>query len=127
MNPQKTRQGRPKLLGMAHFFRAFSWSIKGFKSAFKGEAAFRHELFLVAVLAPIGCWLGDSNVERALLVGSAITILIVELINIAIESAIDRVGPEYHVLSGRAKDVGSASVFLTICLVVVVWGLILLG
>ena len=127
MNQQKTRQARPKLLGMAHFFRAFGWSMQGFKSAFKGEAAFRHELFLVAVLVPLGCWLGDSNVERALLVGSAITILIVELINTAIESAIDRVGPEYHVLSGRAKDVGSASVFLTICLVVVVWGLILLG
>ncbi len=99
--------------------------MRGLISAYRGESAFRQEIFLVAVLIPLGVWLGETNVERALLAMSPLLILIVELLNTAVESAIDRIGPEFHDLSGRAKDIGSASVFVTLTAVAVLWALIL--
>ncbi|OQX11153.1 MAG: diacylglycerol kinase [Desulfobulbaceae bacterium A2] len=96
----------------------------GFRWAL-AEAAFRQELLLVAVLAPVGLWLGKSGVERALLCGSLLLVLIVEILNSAIEAAIDRFGGEHHPLSGQAKDMGSAAVFLALANVVIVWLLVL--
>ena len=115
------------LSGWTHFRHAFGWSLRGLISAYRGESAFRQEIFLVAALIPLGIWLGESAVERALLATSPLLILIVELLNTAIESAIDRIGPEFHDLSGRAKDIGSASVFVTLAAVGLLWLLVLFG
>ena len=106
---------------------AARWSIKGFRSTFKNEEAFRQELLLLVVLAPLGYWLGNTGVERALLISSLFLVLIVELLNTAVETVVDRIGPEQHKLSGRAKDQGSAAVFVAVALVPVTWILVLLG
>jgi len=106
---------------------ATRWSIKGFRSTLKHEEAFRQEVILLVVLAPMGWWLGDSGMERALLIGSLLVVLIVELLNSAVESAIDRISEEHHPLSGRAKDQGSAAVFVALVLIIMTWGLILVG
>lgn len=79
------------------------------------------------MLIPVAVWLGDNGVERALMIGSLLVVLIVELINSAIETVVDRIGTELHDLSGRAKDLGSAAVFISLIAVPVVWGLVLLG
>jgi diacylglycerol kinase (ATP) len=118
---------RPKLSGMRRLFLAFVNSWKGFKGAFKFEAAFRQEVALAVVLLPLGVWLGKSGVERALLLGSVILVLIVELLNTGIETVVDRIGYERHELSGLAKDVGSTAVLLAFALLAIVWGFILLG
>lgn len=101
------------------------YSFRGFAAAFRNEAAFRQELGLAVVLAPIGIWLGTTGVERALLVGSLLLVLMVELLNSGIEAVVDRVGLERHELSGMAKDIGSAAVFVSLMNVLVVWGLVL--
>ncbi len=104
---------------------ATGYSLAGLKAALVREAAFRQELALFIVLAPLGFWLGQTGVERALLVGSLIFVLVVELLNSAIEALVNRIGPERHELSGIAKDLGSAAVFVSMVLVVVVWALVL--
>lgn len=106
--------------------RAAGYSLAGLKAAALGEAAFRQELALFVVLAPLGIWLGRTGVERAVLVGSLVLVLIVELLNSAVEALVNRIGPEQHELSGMAKDLGSAAVFLAIVLVVTVWALVLI-
>jgi diacylglycerol kinase (ATP) len=105
--------------------RAFGYSLQGLRAAYKEESAFRQELILALVLAPLGLWLGRNGVERVLLIGSLLLVLIVELLNSAIEAIVDRIGAEQHALSGRAKDIGSAAVLLALLLVVVVWTLVL--
>jgi diacylglycerol kinase (ATP) len=100
------------------------YSLAGLGSAWRGEAAFRQEVALAIVLVPLGLWLGRSAVERSLLIGTCLIVLIVELLNSGIESAVDRVGEEHHALSGRAKDLGSAAVFVSLVLTLVVWALI---
>jgi diacylglycerol kinase (ATP) len=117
---------RPKPTGLVRVWRAFGNSAKGFRGAFAEEAAFRQELALAVVLLPLGVWLGDNGVERALLIGPIFVVLIVELLNSAVEAAIDRIGLERHPLSGLAKDIGSAAVFTSFALLVVVWALVLL-
>lgn len=117
---------RSKPTGLVRLWRAFGNTAKGFRGAFVEEAAFRQELALAVVLVPLGLWLGASGVERALLVAPVLVVLIVELLNSAIEAAIDRIGPEHHPLSGLAKDLGSAAVFLSFTLLAVVWLLVLL-
>ena len=117
---------RPKPTGLVRVWRAFGNSAKGFRGAFAEEAAFRQELALAVVLLPLGVWLGDNGVERALLKGPIFVVLIVELLNSAVEAAIDRIGLERHPLSGLAKDIGSAAVFTSFALLVVVWALVLL-
>ena len=112
--------------GLTRIIRAFGYSFQGFRACYRHEAAFRQEALVAAALLPLGLWLGDSGVERSLLVGSWLLVMIVELLNSAIEATVDRFGPEHHKLSGRAKDIGSASVFLAISLAVLVWGLILI-
>ena len=118
---------RPKLSGMRRLFLAFVNSWKGFKGAFKFEAAFRQEVALAVILLPLGVWLGKTGVERALLLGSVVLVLIVELLNTGIETVVDRIGYERHELSGLAKDVGSTAVLLAFALLAIVWGFILLG
>lgn len=108
-------------MGLARIARATGYSFKGLKAAFAGEEAFRQELLIVAVLSPLALWLGRTAVERALLIGSLLLLLIVELLNSAVEAAIDRIGPERHELSGRAKDMGSAAVFVALVLTGTVW------
>lgn len=110
---------------IARVWRAAAYSSAGLRAAVREEAAFRQELALFIVLAPLGLWLGESGLERALLVGSLILVLITELLNSALEAVVNRVGSEPHPLSGMAKDMGSAAVFLAMILVVIVWGLIL--
>ena len=112
---------------VARLIRALKFSIVGLRDAFMGEPAFRQEAVLALVLIPVAAWLGEDNVERALMIGVLLVVMIVELLNSAVEAAIDRIGPERSELSRRAKDYGSAAVFLSLALVVVVWALMLLN
>lgn len=112
--------------GLRRLLLAFGNSFKGFVGAYREEAAFRQELALAIVVIPAAIWLGQTGVERALLIAPMLLILIVELLNSAVETAIDRIGPEHHELSGLAKDIGSAAVLTAFLLLVAVWALILI-
>ncbi len=114
--------GKPGNTGIRRIIRATRFSAQGFAHAWRHEAAFRQELALAIVLTPAAFWLGQNVLERAMLIGVLLLVLIVELLNSAIEAAIDRHGNEQHELSGRAKDLGSAAVFVVLVLVGVVWG-----
>lgn len=116
--------GKPGNTGLKRIIAAAGYSMQGLAAAFRNEAAFRQELALVIVLMPIAIWLGESNLERAVMVAVLLLVLIVELLNSAIEAVVDRIGAEQHELSARAKDIGSAAVFVSLVNVVVVWGLI---
>jgi diacylglycerol kinase (ATP) len=118
---------RPKLVGMRRLFLAFVNSWKGFRGAFRFEAAFRQEVALAVVLLPLGVYLGKTPVEKALLISSVLFVLVVELLNTGIETVVDRIGLERHELSGLAKDVGSTAVLLSFGVLVVIWGFLLLG
>ena len=113
---------KPGQTGIRRIVSACRYSAQGFAQAWQHEAAFRQELVLAVVMTPVAFWLGRSTVERALLIGVLLLVLIVELLNSAIEAAIDRHGAEHHELSGRAKDFGSAAVFLSLTVVVLAWG-----
>lgn len=99
-------------------------SIAGLKAAWKNEAAFRQECALTVVLVPAAFWIGRTAIELILLIGSCLLVLIVELLNTAVEATVDRVGMEHHQLSGRAKDLGSAAVLVSLLLLGLVWALI---
>lgn len=116
-----------KSRGMRRILLAAGYSWKGLRAAFRKEAAFRQELILVLAALPLAIWLGETGLERAALVGSVMLVLIVELLNTGIENVVDRVGTERHKLSGRAKDMGSAAVFVALLNAALVWGLVLLG
>lgn len=116
-----------KVTGVRRIIDAYGYSIAGFKACYQHEAAFRQEVFALVFLIPLGFYLGRTGVEKALLIGSLLLIPICELFNSAIEVAIDRFGSEPHELSGRAKDIGSATVFLAIVLATAVWVLVLVG
>ena len=111
--------------GPGRIFKATIWSLQGLRAAWLHESSFRLEVYLLVVLGPLGVWLGANGVERALLVGSCLLVLAVELLNSAIEAVIERYGPEFHELAGRAKDMGSAAVFVLMINFLLVWGLIL--
>lgn len=113
--------------GVRRIWLAFGHTLRGLRGAFRSEAAFRQEVALAALIIPTGIVVGESGVERALLIGSVLLVLIVELLNTGIEKAIDRIGIEHHALSGFAKDLGSAAVFFSFVLLAVVWGFVLLG
>ena len=115
-----------RMFDLGRIIRAARYSAAGLRSAVRGEAAFRQELILAIILSPIAVWLGDTGVERAVMIGALFIVLVVELINSAIETVVDRVGTEFHDLSGRAKDLGSAAVFISLISVPVVWALVLL-
>ncbi len=109
----------------SRIFKATVWSMQGLRAAWLHESSFRLEVYLLVVMAPLALWLGRTGVERALLLGSCLLVLAVELLNSAIEAVIERYGPEFHELAGRAKDMGSAAVFMVMMNVLLVWGLIL--
>lgn len=115
---------KPGATGLKRIIDATVYSWQGLRAAIKHESAFRQELFLCLILAPIGIWLGQTAVETSLLIGSLLLVLIVEILNSAIEAVVDRSGDEYHELAGRAKDMGSAAVMLALINVFVIWGLI---
>ena len=111
--------------GPARVLKAAVWSWQGLCAAWKHESSFRLEVYLFVVLAPLALWLGQTPVERALLIGAMLLVMAMELANSAIEAVIERYGPEFHVLAGRAKDMGSAAVFVLMMNVLLCWGLIL--
>ena len=110
----------------ARIIKATVWSLQGLRAAWLHESSFRLEIYLLAVLAPLALWLGNDGVERALLLGSCLLVPMVELLNSALEAVIERYGNEHHELVGRAKDMGSAAVFVAMLNVGVVWALVLL-
>jgi diacylglycerol kinase (ATP) len=112
--------------GWRRLVNATGYSWAGLKAAWRNEEAFRQEGLLCAALVPLALWLGDSAVERALLMGSLLLVVIVELLNSGIEAAVDRISLERHELSGRAKDIGSAAVFVALLNAALIWLLILL-
>ena len=111
--------------GLARLKRALSCSYAGMAAAWANEEAFRQELFAAVVLVPLACWIGDSGVERALLVGSLLLVVIVELVNTAVEVVVDRISADRHALSGLAKDLGSAAVSMALLHAAVIWLLVL--
>lgn len=113
-------RGNPRQL-----FNAFRWSMKGLHAGWRHEASFRLEAMLAVVLVPLGLWLGEGALEKIALVLPAVLVLSAELLNSAIEAVVDKVSPEFHELAGRAKDMGSAAVFLLLMFTVLSWGLIL--
>ena len=116
---------RFKPTGFTRLFRACGATMKGLGGAYREEAAFRQELALAVVVIPLGLWLGRNGIERALLIAPMFLVLVVELVNSAIEATVDRIGFERHELSGLAKDIGSAAVFMSLLLLAVVWLLVL--
>lgn len=112
--------------GPARIFKATKWSMQGLRAAWLHESSFRLEVYLFVLLAPVGWWLGQTPVERVLMIGSMLLVLSVELLNSAVEAVIERYGPEFHELAGRAKDMGSAAVFVVMMNVLLTWGAILL-
>ena len=116
--------GEAKDTIIAHIIKAVIWSMAGLKAAWKNEQAFRWEATIIFLMMPVGLWLGKTAVERALLIASAMSILVTELLNSAVEAVVDRIGPERHKLSKRAKDLGSAAALISMITAAVVWGLI---
>ena len=111
--------------GPRQIWRAFQWSMKGLRAAWRHEASFRLEAYLFVIFFPLGLWLGQGPFEKAILSGSLVLVLSAELLNSAIEAIVDKASPEFHELAGRAKDMGSAAVLLLLCNVVLCWVLIL--
>ncbi|MFY0991743.1 diacylglycerol kinase [Halomonas sp. C05BenzN] len=115
---------KPGHTGWRHLISATDYSLRGLRAAFRHETAFRQEVLVFVLVLPLAWWIGQGPVEWILLVGSCLLVLIVELINSAIESVVDRIGPERHELSGRAKDIGSAAVMLALFLAGLTWVLL---
>jgi len=113
---------KPNGSGLKRIIKASSCSLQGFKVAFKYESAFRQELLLALMLLPASFYVGNNALQVAVLISCLVLLLIVEIINSAIEAVVDRVGLEHHELSGRAKDLGSAAVCLALLLVAITWG-----
>ncbi len=107
--------------GLLRIYHAFFYSMAGFKATWQYEEAFRQEVLLALVMMPAALWLGDDKFEKIVLIGCLVLVLLAELLNSAIEAVVDRIGIEKHDLSGRAKDIGSAAVFLTLTWTAVVW------
>lgn len=107
--------------GITRIIKAGQYSWQGLCAAYRHEEAFRQEVWVLSVAVPLALWLGDDGLEKALLIGSILLLLIVELLNSAIEAVVDRIGTERHELAGRAKDMGSAAVTIAIINVLVLW------
>ncbi len=115
---------KPAHTGWRHLIHSTRYSLKGLRAAWLHESAFRQELILCVLLLPLAWWIGQGPVEWILLVGSCLLVLVVELLNSAIENVVDRIGPEHHELSGRAKDIGSAAVMMALFLSGLTWALL---
>lgn len=113
--------------GLTRIVKAAGYSWKGIRAAWQHEAAFRQEAVAAIVAILIACWLDVDAVTRVLLIGSVVMVIIVEILNSAIEAVVDRIGPEIHPLAGRAKDMGSAAVLLSIILAISVWAMLLIA
>jgi len=111
--------------GISRIIKATGYSWQGLRAAYRHEEAFRQEIWLCIVMIPLGFYLGDGGVEKALLVSTVMLLPLVEILNSALEAVVDRFGDEQHELSGRAKDMGSAAVAIAIALMVLVWTLVL--
>ena len=115
--------GKTGVTGLKRIINAFGYSMKGLRAAFKHESAFRQELALLIILLPLAFMLGRNIVDYSILIGSLLLVLIVELLNSAVETVVDRIGDEHHELAGRAKDMGSAAVFISLLNVAVIWSM----
>jgi diacylglycerol kinase (ATP) len=111
--------------GPKQIYKALIWSYKGLRAGWTFEASFRLEVYLFIIFFPLGLWIGQGAVEKAMLSGSLLLVLSAELLNSAVEAVVDKVSPEFHELAGRAKDMGSAAVFLLMLNVMLCWGLVL--
>jgi diacylglycerol kinase (ATP) len=116
---------KPDHRGLGHVIKATRYSWNGLKAAFQYEEAFRLELLAMVIMVPAAVYFGQTGLERALLIGSLLLVLLAELVNSAVEAIVDRISVEHHLLSGRAKDIGSAGVLIALINVAVVWGFIL--
>ncbi|HEY3488139.1 MAG TPA: diacylglycerol kinase [Gammaproteobacteria bacterium] len=117
---------KPGKTGITRIINAAGYSLQGLCFAWRNETAFRQEVLLAVILIPCAFWIGDNAVQISLLIGSCLAVLMAELLNSAIEAAVDRISSEHHPLAGRAKDLGSAAVLIGLIQVLVVWGLILM-
>lgn len=124
MNSPSSFKGKT---GFRRIWNALFYSIDGFRAAFRHEDAFRQEVLLAAILLPLAFWLGKTGVEKALLSGTILLVLVVEMLNSGIEAVVDKASPEAHELAKRAKDMGSAAVLLTLLNALVVWFCVLAG
>lgn len=113
--------------GLRRVINAAGYSKDGLKAAFQHEDAFRQEVFAALIMIPLALWLGGSGIGRALMIGSVLLVLMVELLNSAIEATVDRVSLEHHKLAKRAKDIGSAAVLIALLNVLATWALVLFG
>ena len=113
--------------GVRRVWNAFKYSLDGLRAAYQHEDAFRQEVLLAAVLVPVALYFGHSGVEKALLIGAVLLVVIVELVNSAVEATVDRISLEHHRLAKRAKDIGSAAVLITLINLALVWGLVFFG
>ena len=111
--------------GLRRLWNAFGYSLAGFRAAYKHEDAFRQEVLLAVIMVPLALWLPSSHIGKALMIGSVLLVIVVELLNSAIEAAVDRISLDSHDLAKRAKDIGSAAVLVSLVNVLVVWGLVL--
>lgn len=116
---------KPGKTGITRIIHACGYSMQGIHAAFKYEAAFRQELLLTLILVPLAFFITQDAIKLALLISTPLLVLLVEILNSAIEAVVDRFGEDHHELSGRAKDMGSAAVAISLIIVAVVWGLIL--
>jgi diacylglycerol kinase (ATP) len=123
-NPSENQE--KGFFNLLRIVRAARYTARGFRHALVHDTSFRQEFVAALILAPIGVWLGDNGVERALLILPLLLVLLVELLNGAVETVVDRIGTEHNELSGRAKDLASAAVFVALISVPMVWGLVLL-
>ena len=113
--------------GLIRVWNAFNYSLAGLRAAYRHEDAFRQEVWLAVILIPLALFLPAGGLGKALMIASVLLVLIVELLNSAVEAAVDRISLENHLLAKRAKDIGSAAVFMSLLNVAAVWGLVLFG
>ena len=111
--------------GFTRLWNAFGYSLAGFRAAYKHEDAFRQEIHLAVILIPLALWLPASHLGKALMIGSVLLVIIIELLNSAIEATVDRISLDNHNLAKRAKDIGSSAVLVSLINVVIIWGLVL--
>jgi diacylglycerol kinase (ATP) len=113
--------------GLRRLLNAFGYSMAGIKAAYKNEDAFRQEVLMAIVLIPLALYLGETGLEKAIMIASVLFVIIVELLNSSIEATVDRISLENHNLAKRAKDIGSAAVLVSLINLAVVWGLLIFG